>query len=285
MNKNIIYIIVGSIFVIGVLISILSLSPYKTEEVSPTPRYRLETPKIEIEKEGLGLSVSASSQEAGNSVSVDFVEINTNGYVVIHEESGGKPGKVIGRSELLEPGKYSFLVIDLERESNPGETLYAMLHQDDGDKTYEFPGDDAPLKDEQGNIVVSSFNILGEIQEEATTEPVQEPTQEPTEDKQQQTQKEPQPQAEQPQEVSIVSGNFFFSPNNLSLKKGKKVKLVFQNSGVHTFTIDELGVDFSLSSAQEVYEFTPQKSGNFRYYCRIPGHLEAGMLGDLVVSE
>jgi len=42
------------------------------------------------------------------------------------------------------------MVVMLTRETQVGETLYAMLHSDDGDGTYEFPGDDLPIKNEEG---------------------------------------------------------------------------------------------------------------------------------------
>lgn len=87
------------------------------------------------------------------------------------------------------------------------------------------------------------------------------------------------------QAIEMVSGNFFFTPKNLSLKKGEAVTIRFQNSGVHTFTIDELGVNIPLRGSSPVAEFTPEKSGTFEYYCAVPGHREGGMFGSLTVEE
>lgn len=84
-------------------------------------------------------------------------------------------------------------------------------------------------------------------------------------------------------EISMVSGGFFFSPNKLTLKKGQPVKINIKNSGVHTFTIDELGVDVPLTGQSTVVEFTPTKSGTFEYYCAIPGHRENGQFGSVIV--
>jgi len=85
-------------------------------------------------------------------------------------------------------------------------------------------------------------------------------------------------------ELSMTSGNLFFSPKNLSVSKGEAVKITFSNSGFHTFTIDELGVNQSLSGSTATVEFTPTKSGTFEYYCTVPGHKEGGMLGSLTVE-
>jgi len=86
-------------------------------------------------------------------------------------------------------------------------------------------------------------------------------------------------------EVSMVSGNLFFNPKTLTLAKNQPVKITFQNTGSHTFTIDELGVNIPLRGNTAVVEFTPTKSGSFEYYCAIPGHREGGMFGSVVVEE
>lgn len=85
-------------------------------------------------------------------------------------------------------------------------------------------------------------------------------------------------------EISMVSGNLFFNPKNLTLVKDEPVKITFQNTGRHTFTVDELGVNVSLSGSSLTVEFTPAKSGAFEYYCSVPGHREGGMLGSLTVE-
>ena len=44
------------------------------------------------------------------------------------------------------------------------EILYAMLHVDAGSEgDYEFPGEDTPASDADGNVVTPSFTLLGEI--------------------------------------------------------------------------------------------------------------------------
>lgn len=85
--------------------------------------------------------------------------------------------------------------------------------------------------------------------------------------------------------ISMRAGNLFFSPKNLQVKQGDKISLTIQNSGFHTFTIRELGVDLRMpSNGTYSVEFTADKKGNYEYYCAIPGHREGGMLGDLQVN-
>jgi len=85
-------------------------------------------------------------------------------------------------------------------------------------------------------------------------------------------------------EISMVSGSLFFNPENLTLAKDQTVKITFQNTGSHTFTIDEFGVNAVLSGSSATVEFTPTRSGTFQYYCAVPGHREGGMFGSLTVE-
>lgn len=192
-------------------------------------------------------AVNVESQKPGTEVIVGTVILENPGYVVIHEDANEAPGSVIGNSNLLAT-RNDDVVVELERQSKAGETLYAMLHTDDGDGIYEFPGDDVPLKDEAGKIILAKFTISSQVS------------------------------------VSIQAGNFFFSPDILSVSKGDEVTVNIQNSGFHTFTVDELGVNETLRSDQETVTFTANKSGTFEYYCAVPGHRERGMFGSLTVE-
>ncbi|WRQ72928.1 MAG: cupredoxin domain-containing protein [Methanosarcinales archaeon Met12] len=71
-------------------------------------------------------------------------------------------------------------------------------------------------------------------------------------------------------EIEMASGNFFFNPNSITVKKGESVRISFTNVGIHTFTIDELGVDVPLRGSSPVVEFVPTKTGTFQFYCAIP---------------
>jgi len=110
---------------------------------------------------------------------------------------------------------------------------------------------------------------------EAISEPTPESISEPT------PIPEPEPQGQQ---ISMNTGNFFFSPKSLVLNKDQPVKITFSNSGTHTFSINELGINRSLSGSVVTVEFTPTKSGTFEYYCAVPGHRGNGMFGSLTVE-
>ncbi|MSU44772.1 hypothetical protein EXS45_01140 [Candidatus Nomurabacteria bacterium] len=86
----------------------------------------------------------------------------------------------------------------------------------------------------------------------------------------------------------IVSGkNFSFTPTLLTVSKGDRVKIIFQNSaGFHDFVIDEYWVATkqAQSPTTEVLEFTADKVGSFEYYCSVGSHRKMGMKGTLIVQ-
>jgi plastocyanin len=89
-------------------------------------------------------------------------------------------------------------------------------------------------------------------------------------------------------EFTISGQNFSFTPNLITVKKGDKVKITFQNTaGFHDFVIDEYGASTKQTQAPttEVLEFTADKLGSFEYYCSVGSHRSMGMFGTLTVTE
>ncbi|MBI2010710.1 MAG: hypothetical protein HYS89_00520 [Candidatus Colwellbacteria bacterium] len=103
--------------------------------------------------------VSAVDQAATDRITVESVNLKEPGYVAIYADSGGMPGEMLGNGELL-VGRHKDVVVFLKREAKQGETLYVILHRDDGDGGFEFPGQDAPVTDETSRIILDSFVVL-----------------------------------------------------------------------------------------------------------------------------
>jgi nitrite reductase (NO-forming) len=74
----------------------------------------------------------------------------------------------------------------------------------------------------------------------------------------------------------------------LEARAGQTITLVIENKGVldHDFVIEELGIEVKLSpgETQEV-TFVVDEIGTYTYICAVPGHLDAGMIGQLTISE
>jgi uncharacterized cupredoxin-like copper-binding protein len=78
-----------------------------------------------------------------------------------------------------------------------------------------------------------------------------------------------------------------FSPNEITIPANTPttVHLVNRGAAVHTFNIDELNVqsgDYAPGQEGDVTINAP--AGTYQYYCNIPGHREAGMVGNLIVK-
>lgn len=89
------------------------------------------------------LRVVSQPKGDGGTARIASFTLGEPGYVVVRADANGRPGQVIGRTELLEAGAYQNVEVQID-PSRAGERVHPMLHVDDGDGTFEFPGDDGP---------------------------------------------------------------------------------------------------------------------------------------------
>ena len=94
-------------------------------------------------------AIYVAEQAPRRSISVAVVHLEQSGFAVIHEDAAGAPGKILGASGLLPTGETKNASIPLSRATKDGETLYAMLHLDDGDGAFD-AAKDKPAKDSVG---------------------------------------------------------------------------------------------------------------------------------------
>ncbi|MFN8594318.1 MAG: cupredoxin domain-containing protein [Thermomicrobiales bacterium] len=82
---------------------------------------------------------------------------------------------------------------------------------------------------------------------------------------------------------TVESHDIFFQPKEITIPSGKEVTLLLPNLGAspHNFSIDALNisVDIAPGETKEVKINAPE--GQYEYYCNVPGHKEAGMIGTL----
>jgi plastocyanin len=90
--------------------------------------------------------IAAADQPLKNgSVTVTDVYAAQDGWVVVHLDQDGKPGKVIGET-LVKKGETKNVVVKLAEAVPVGGKVWPMLHIDAGViGTYEFPGADVPV--------------------------------------------------------------------------------------------------------------------------------------------
>ena len=89
------------------------------------------------------------------------------------------------------------------------------------------------------------------------------------------------------QEVTVESIDIDFVPEALTIPADTDVTFLLPNSGAaqHNFSIDALGISVDQAPGQmdqKVVINAP--AGTYEYYCNVPGHKEAGMVGTLTVQ-
>jgi plastocyanin len=86
-------------------------------------------------------------------------------------------------------------------------------------------------------------------------------------------------------DVKVKAKNIRFAPETIDVKAGPvSVRLRNHDLFWHTFTVDGLHVDIAVpvgGARRATFTATP---GRYEFYCRIPGHKQAGMKGTLIVS-
>ena len=88
-------------------------------------------------------------------------------------------------------------------------------------------------------------------------------------------------------QYTIESHDIFFQPTGLEMPANQDVKILLPTLGAsaHDFSIDELGINVSLPAGETGEVTINAPAGTYQFYCNVPGHKEAGMVGTLVVRE
>ncbi|MFN8678088.1 MAG: cupredoxin domain-containing protein [Thermomicrobiales bacterium] len=180
---------------------------------------------------------------------------------------------------------HNFSIPDLgiDVDINPGETKEVVVNAPAG--TYEFdcnvPGHKAAgmvgtlTVTEGAGAAAADTAPAAATAEQASASPAAEAT--PAEEA-------AAPAAAEP--VTVVSHDIFFDPKEITIPADTDVTVSLPNEGVtlHDFSIDELGISVSIDpgATEEVVINAP--AGTYEYYCNVPGHKAAGMVGTLTVK-
>ncbi len=89
------------------------------------------------------------------------------------------------------------------------------------------------------------------------------------------------------QEFTVVSHDIYFDPNELTIPADSDVVVHLPNEGAapHNFSIDELNIDVDQAPGETDLQATINApAGTYDFYCNVPGHKEAGMVGVLTAE-
>lgn len=92
--------------------------------------------------------------------------------------------------------------------------------------------------------------------------------------------------AEAKQTVELEAGDFYFKPKEFSIPANTPVKVTVKNVSPlpHNFSIDELKVSIYFQPGESNSVTINAPAGTYEFYCDLPGHKAAGMLGTLTVK-
>jgi uncharacterized cupredoxin-like copper-binding protein/mono/diheme cytochrome c family protein len=87
-------------------------------------------------------------------------------------------------------------------------------------------------------------------------------------------------------EQVVTSFDIYFEPTEVAIPANTDVTFNLPNDGAsaHNFSIDELGIDVDIAPGETAQTVINAEPGTYEYYCNVPGHREAGMVGTLVVE-
>lgn len=162
MDKKITYLVVT---IVVAIIAILIFNVFLKKEVVEEPV--IKDSQIEIISVN---SILTPDQAGGEEVFIEKVLLKTDGnggFVVAYRTTeDGSLGGVIGVSEYLTPGEHDNFIITLNDEEviEIGENIIAILHGDNGDGEFSLEEDGA-LVDDEGNVVMSSFTVLDNLED------------------------------------------------------------------------------------------------------------------------
>ena len=90
-----------------------------------------------------------------------------------------------------------------------------------------------------------------------------------------------------PNTILYTTKEMRFGQSELRVKAGEEITLQLVNYDLyaHSFDIDELDVHVQMpANGQASAQFTVSEPGEYKIYCGIPGHEEAGMVAKLIVE-
>ena len=87
--------------------------------------------------------------------------------------------------------------------------------------------------------------------------------------------------------VQLNAVDINWEPKELTIPADTDVPINVVNTGVmqHNFVVDELSIESDLLNGGESTEVVVNApAGSYTFYCSVPGHKEAGMVGTLTVE-
>ena len=86
--------------------------------------------------------------------------------------------------------------------------------------------------------------------------------------------------------VTVKLEDIFFDPKEVTIPANTPIEFDLPNTGAspHDFSIDALKISQAVEPGESAKVTINAPAGTYEYYCNVPGHKEAGMVGTLTVK-
>ena len=159
-SKKVYAIIIGVVLVDLIVFGVYSI--FKKPSLYNQNNVEKENISTKDTKSGTN-QLYVDDQFPGSVVFLSSVTLPKGGFVVIHTNDNGKPGKIIG-SKYFEAGTNTG-DINLTELSQEGKYYWIALYEDDGDKIFN-PTKDLPIKDASGNQIIKKIQATEKFVEQ-----------------------------------------------------------------------------------------------------------------------
>jgi hypothetical protein len=136
----------GAVIIVGLIIGIAAFFVFASQ--APV---RIYAP---VEIPGSTLSVSQPTNESAVMIAATLKQA---GFVTVHQAIGEAPGPLIGQSDLLPPGTYTDITLNMLGALSADNDFYFLVFVDDGNGVYD-PGIDLPVMSD-GQVIKQKLSL------------------------------------------------------------------------------------------------------------------------------
>jgi uncharacterized cupredoxin-like copper-binding protein/mono/diheme cytochrome c family protein len=175
---------------------------------------------------------------------------------------------------------FSIDALDIDVDIAPGETKEVTFTAPEGEYEYYC---NVPGHKEAGMVGTLIARPMASADEPATVD--ENAAEDEVEAAQEAAGEAPAPPGPGSPQV-VTSFDIYFEPKAVAIPADTDVTFELPNDGVtlHNFSIDALGVDVDIAPGATESVVINAPAGTYEYYCNVPGHKAAGMVGTLTVE-
>lgn len=91
--------------------------------------------------------------------------------------------------------------------------------------------------------------------------------------------------------IEVTATDFAFEPSTIEVGAGETVEIRLVNEGATSHNLhvhldgEEVRTETLQSGNSDTLTFTAPETGEYEFYCAVPGHKAAGMVGEMVVED